>query len=181
MPNPSAAVLWTQLVEMLKLEHRIETSLRRQENVRRYDPGITAQLGAIRGSTLRHIRKLQETAEWSVGPAGEDTDLTCAPPGESVPHELQEDFAAITNAAAGYVMLLTAARVLHDAAVADLAERHLRDYTEGAVRLLGVIPRAVAQSLQEECATVGLDALPSVAHTIAEIWRSQNEPLSAMI
>lgn len=181
MPNQSDAALWTQLTEMLTLEHRIETSLRRQEKVRRHDPAITSQLGAIRGSTLRHIRKLQETAEWPGGAAEVDTDPSCASASDSVSHELQEDFAAIAKAAAGYVMLLTAARVLHDAAVADLAERHLRDYTEGAVRLLGVIPRTVAQSLREERATVGLEALPSVAHTIAEIWRSQNEPLSSMI
>jgi hypothetical protein len=77
-------------------------------------------------------------------------------------------------------MLLTAARALDDSALAELAEQHLRDYTEGAVRILGVIPLVVVQSLREEGAAVRVEAVPSVARTVAEIWRSQVEPLASM-
>jgi len=77
-------------------------------------------------------------------------------------------------------MLLTAARALDESALAELAEQHLRDHTEAAIRILGVIPLAVVQSLREEGATIREEAVPSVSRTVAEIWRNQVEPLAAM-
>ena len=77
-------------------------------------------------------------------------------------------------------MMLTAARALEETELAELAERHLRDHTEGAIRILGVIPLVVVQSLREEGTEVRAEAVPSVARTVAEIWRGQVEPLALM-
>lgn len=77
-------------------------------------------------------------------------------------------------------MLLTAARALGETELAELAEQHLRDYAEGVVRILGVIPLVVVQSLREGGAEVRAEAVPSVTRTVAEIWGSQVEPLASM-
>jgi hypothetical protein len=48
------------------------------------------------------------------------------------------------------------------------------------VRILGIVPLVVVQSLREEGASVRVEAVPSVAQTVSEIWRSQVEPLASM-
>lgn len=77
-------------------------------------------------------------------------------------------------------MLLTAVRALDESDLAELAEQHLRDCTEGGVRILGVIPLVVVQSLREEGVVVRAEVVPSVARTVAEIWGSHVEPLATM-
>jgi len=182
MPKRSEAALWNQVAGMLTLEQRLENSLRWQEETRNHSPGINSQLGSIRGNALRHIRCLKELRGWPGGrdgtgvqPPGEKEKV-----GESIRHELPEDLALISLTAGGYLMLLTAARALDETELAELAERHLRDHTEGAIRILGVIPLVVVESLREEGTEVRAEAVPSVARTVAEIWRSQVEPLASM-
>lgn len=63
---------------------------------------------------------------------------------------------------------------------AELAEQQLRKYTEAAVRILGLIPLVVVQSLREDGAPVREETVLSVARTVAEIWRRQVEPLASM-
>lgn len=182
MANRSDEALWNQVAGMLSLEQRLENSLRWQEETRNHSPGINSQLGSIRGNALRHIRCLKELSGW---PGGRDGAVVQPPgvkekEGESVRHELPEDLGLISLTAGGYLMLLTAARALDETELAELAERHLRDHTEGAIRILGVIPLVVVQSLREEGTEVRAEAVPSVARTVAEIWRSQVEPLALM-
>lgn len=180
MAKRSDAGLWHQVAGVLSLEYRLEASLRQQEETRKHSPEISSQLGTIRGNALRHIRRLEELAD-------EPEPREVAEPGPPGPEEdhplqrdLREDLGLISMTAGGYLMLLTAARALDETELAELAERHLRDYTEGAVRILGVIPLVVVQSLAEEGVGVRVDAVPSVARTVEEIWRSQIEPLAAM-
>jgi|GEM_PF-2530739 len=178
MDPRSDTAIWNQVAGMLSLEHRLENSLRWQEETRKHSPEISSQLGSIRGNALRHIRRLEGLTGWpgprDVGePGSADPDAV-----EPVQHELPEDLALISLTAGGYLMLLTAARALDQSDLAELAEQHLRDYTEGAVRILAVIPFVVVQSLREEGKPVREEAVPSVARTVAEIWRSQVEPLT---
>jgi hypothetical protein len=180
MAKRSEAALWNQVAGMISLERRLESSLRRTEETRRHAPEISSQLGSIRGNALRHIRRLEELARWP-GPQEFPKPESAAPEeGEPLSRDLPEDLGLIGRTAGGYLMLLTAARALDDSELAELAEQHLRDYTEGAVRILGVIPLVVVQSLREEGAAVRVEAVPSVARTVAEIWRSQVEPLASM-
>ena len=172
--------LWNRLAEMRRLEQRVETSLRRQEETRRHTPEISAQLGSIRGNALRHLRRLEEFTGWP-GPEESPAPEWPGPEeGEPLQRDLGEDLALVSRTAGGYLMLLTAARALEESDLAELAEQHLRDYTEGAVRILGVIPLVVVQSLRAEGAAVRVETVPSVARTAAEIWRSQVEPLASM-
>lgn len=175
MANGSDAALWKQVAGMHSLEQRLENSLRWQEETGNHTPEICAQLGSIRGTALRHIRRLEGLAgrPGTGGVAQPDG----SPERDELPHDLPEDLALISLTAGGYLMLLTAARVLDQTELAELAEQHLRDHTEGVIRILRVIPLVVAQSLRKEGAEVGAEAVPSVARTVAEIWGSQFEPL----
>jgi hypothetical protein len=180
MAKRSDAALWHQVAEILSLEYRLEDSLRQQEETRKHSPEISSQLGTIRGNALRHIRRLEEFAGEPGTREVEEPESPGLDGDQPLQRDLREDFGLISMTGGGYLMLLTAARALDEPGLAELAERHLRDYTEGAVRILGVIPLAVVQSLGEEGVTVRVDAIPSVARTVAEIWRSQIEPLAAM-
>jgi hypothetical protein len=180
MAKPSGEALWNQVAGMLSLELRLENTLRWQEETQKHSPEINSQLGAIRGNALRHIRRLKELSGWPEGRDGAGFPSPGTEAGESLQHELPEDLALISLTAGGYLMLLTAARALDETELAELAERHLRDHTEGAIRILGVIPLVVVRSLQEEGAEVRTEAVPSVTRTVAEIWRSQLEPLALM-
>ena len=179
MANRSDAALWNQVAGMLSLEQRLENSLRWQEETQKHSAGINSQLGSIRANALRHIRCLKELRGW---PDWLDDGVQSpgVKGGEPVQHGLPEDLALISLTAGGYLMLLTSARALDEIELAELAERHLRDHTEGAIRILGVIPHVAVQSLREEGAEVRAEAVPSVARTVAEIWRSQVEPLALM-
>ncbi|HJR36480.1 MAG TPA: hypothetical protein VJ817_16100 [Gemmatimonadales bacterium] len=179
MAKRSGTALWNQVAGMLSLEQRLETSLRRGET-RSHGPEISSQLGSIRGNALRHIRRLEEISGCSgveEFPEPESSGLEEAQP---LPRDLREDLALVSGTAGGYLMLLTAARALDETELAELAEQHLRDYAEGAVRILGVIPIVVVQSLRDGGAEVRAEAVPSVTRTVAEIWGSQVEPLTSM-
>lgn len=180
MAKRSGEALWDQVAGMLSLEQRLENSLRWQEETRKHSPEINAQLGAIRGNALRHIRRLKELSGWPRGGNGAGFQSPGMEEGESLHHELPEDLALIGLTAGGYLMLLTAARALDETELAELAEGHLRDHTEATIRILGVIPLVVVQSLREGGAEVRTEAVHSVARTVAEIWRSQFEPLALM-
>lgn len=180
MAKRTDAALWNQVAGMLSLEQRLENSLRWQEETRKHSPQINSQLGSIRGNALRHIRHLKELCGWPGGGDGAGFQSPGMEEGEALQHELPEDLALISLTAGGYLMLLTAARALDETELAELAELHLRDHTEGAIRILGVIPLVVVQSLREEGAEVRAEAVPSVARTVAEIWRSQVEPSALM-
>ena len=180
MAKRSEEALWNQVAGMLSLEQRLENSLRWQEATRKHSPEITSQLGAIRANALRHIRRLKELSGWPEVREGAELQSPGTQEGESLQHELPEDLALISLTAGGYLMLLTAARALDETELAELAELHLRDHTEGATRILGVIPLVVVQSLRAEGAEVRAEAVPSVARTVAEIWRSQVEPSPLM-
>jgi hypothetical protein len=178
--QPSDAALCNQVACLLRLEERLETSLRQQEETRSHAPEIGSQLGLIRGNALRHIRQLGGLLQvtGSLNPA--EPESVEPEDGDPIQRDLREDFGLISVIAGGCLMLLTAARALDEPDLAELAEQHLRDHTEAAVRILGVIPLAVVQSLREEGAAIREEAVHSVSRTVAEIWRSQVEPLAAM-
>lgn len=179
MAKRSDATVWNQVAGMLSLEQRLETSLGRGET-RSHGPEISSQLGSIRGNALRHIRRLEEISGWSGGEECREPESSGLEDVEPLQRDLREDLALVSSTAGGYLMLLTAARALGETELAELAEQHLRDYAEGVVRILGVIPLVVVQSLREGGAEVRAEAVPSVTRTVAEIWGSQVEPLASM-
>jgi ferritin-like metal-binding protein YciE len=90
---------------------------------------------------------------------------------EKLPKNLRDDYTATSLAAIGYVMLHTTALSLGNRQVAELAQRHLVDYTEVVMTLHNIIPGAVIEFLQDEGLPAREDVLPQIAQTLENAWR----------
>lgn len=177
------------ITDMLALEDHIEKALRAQvADFRSEHPEFTTQLEPIQRKIRLHIEALKGLSDDRDAGAGNVVAEAVKRAGsivaglgaaaidmirnEKLPKDLRDDYTAFNLAAIGYVMLLTTARALNDARVADLAEQHLRDYTEAAMTLQRVIPAAVVTFLQEERLPARTDVLPAVGRTLEDVWRN---------
>ena len=85
---------------------------------------------------------------------------------------LRDDYAALSLATVGYVMLHTTALSLGDDEVAALAHRHLKDHAKSVMTLHNIIPGAVIRFLQSDGLPANEDVLPQIAENLEEVWRS---------
>jgi ferritin-like metal-binding protein YciE len=89
---------------------------------------------------------------------------------EKVPKDLRDDYTAFSLATVSYVMLLTTAMSLNDQPVAELAERHLGQYTKVVMTLNNIIPSAVIAELREEGLPAQEQQLPAIARRLKGVW-----------
>ncbi len=90
---------------------------------------------------------------------------------EKLPKLLRDDYAAISLAYIGYVMLHTTALTFHDGEVADVAKSHLADYADSMMALQRIIPAATVAYLASEAFAVDVSVLSDVEATINEAWK----------
>jgi len=180
------------ITDMLALEEHIEKALSGQ--IKDFDeeyPRITAQLRSIHARCEQHIRGLKFLTEErggagtgfteaikraaaaiaGLGAAGVELLRT-----GKLPKDLRDDYTALNLAAIGYTMLFTTARSLDEDRVAELAERHLRDYADALMTLHDAIPGAVVEFLQRDGLPARAVVLPDVANTVEDIWRGVSTP-----
>lgn len=172
------------VTDMLALEKHITKALDAQiEDLEDY-PTVVTELRTINATTQSHVRTLESLADdfGGEGPTGTIKKLGSALAGlaagaidlvrnESLPKNLRDDYTAINLATIGYVMLHTTALSLGNREVADLAKRHLGDYTEVVMTLHNIIPGAVIEFLQDEGLPAREDVLPQIAQTLENAWR----------
>ncbi len=174
------------ITDMLSLEKHIQKAVQAQiEDLEDY-PNVTRELRTLNATTESHVRALESLAEEFGGEGGAGTikkvgsmlagfaagaiDLVR---NESLPKNLRDDYTAVNLATIGYVMLHTTALALGNRTVADLAQRHLVDYTEVVMTLHNIIPAAVIDFLQEEGLPAREDVLPEISKNLENAWRSQ--------
>jgi ferritin-like metal-binding protein YciE len=174
------------ITDMLSLEKHISKAVQAQiEDLEDY-PNVTRELRTLNATTESHIRALDNLADEFGGEGGAGTikkvgsmlagfaagaiDLVR---NESLPKNLRDDYTAVNLATIGYVMLHTTALSLGNRNVADLAQRHLVDYTEVVMTLHNIIPAAVIEFLQEEGLPAREDVLPEISKNLENAWRSQ--------
>jgi ferritin-like metal-binding protein YciE len=177
------------ITDMLALEDDFEKALGAQ--VRDYEnerPEVIAQLGRIHSLCEHHIRNLNDLTERRgvgkglaetvkragstlAGIAGAAINVIRS---EKLPKSLRDDFTAMNLASIGYTMLYTTARSLDEPTVAEVALRHLRDYSEAVLVLHNLIPSAVVNFLQEDGLPANQEVLPEVYRTLDEVWRNVN-------
>jgi ferritin-like metal-binding protein YciE len=174
------------ITDMLSLEKHISKAVQAQiEDLEDY-PNVTRELRTLNATTESHIRSLENLADEFGGEGGTGTikkvgsmlagfaagaiDLVR---NESLPKNLRDDYTAVNLATIGYVMLHTTALSLGNRNVADLAQRHLVDYTEVVMTLHNIIPAAVIEFLQEEGLPAREDVLPEISKNLESAWRSQ--------
>ncbi len=182
--NDITQTIKSYVTDMLALEKHISKALQAQvEDLENY-PDVVRELRTINATTESHIRTLEGLAE-EMG--GEDASGTIKKLGsalaglaagaidlvrnESLPKNLRDDYTAINLATIGYVMLHTTALSLGNRKVAELAQRHLVDYTEVVMTLHNIIPGAVIEFLLEEGLPAREDVLPQIAETLENAWR----------
>lgn len=177
------------ITDMLALEEHIEKALRAQvADFKDEYPMFTTQLDPIHRNVRRHIQALKGLSDDREAGAGTMVAEAVKRAGsivaglgaaaidlvrnEQLPKALRDDYTALNLASIGYVMLLTTARALDDARVADLAEQHLRDCADAVMTLHRIIPAAVVRFLQADELPAHADVLPAVARTLDEVWRN---------
>ncbi|MEO8450195.1 MAG: hypothetical protein ABI647_10420 [Gemmatimonadota bacterium] len=181
--NPAEAIN-AYITELEALESHLEKLLRAQVADFGSDyPDLVAHLYPIHIRTQQHIQVLQAVADsrevdragaaavkrvGSVGVAGFDYVR-----GEKLSKELRDDYAALSVATIGYVVLMAAARSLGDDSVADMAELHLRDYAEATMTIQSIIPSAIVKSLQEEGLPARAEVVAMLDQDLEEIWRGE--------
>jgi ferritin-like metal-binding protein YciE len=191
MSRTREEALDSYITDMLALEDHLEKALAAQiKDFKDEHPEVVPQLQMIHAKTRMHIQVLNtlaEAREASTGMGGiaeavKRAGSTVAGLGaavidmlrnEKLPKDLRDDYTAVSLAAIGYVMLLTTARALDDAAVAEVAEQHLRDYAGSIMTLTQIIPGAVVKFLKQDGLPARADVLPNVVNTVVEAWQSQ--------
>lgn len=184
------------ITDMLALEDHIEKALKGQiTDFRDEHPQVVPHLETLHAKTRSHIAALNALAETRGGNTGKSgiaeavkrAGATVAGLGaavidmlrsEKLPKDLRDDYTAVSLAAIGYVMLLTTARALDDARVADVAEQHLRSYAGSIMTLTQIIPGAVVTFLQQEELPARGDVVPDVVRTVVEAWQSESPSLA---
>lgn len=184
------------ITDMLALEDHIEKALQGQiTDFRDEHPQVVPHLETLHAKARSHIAALKALAESRGGNAGKSgiaeavkrAGATVAGLGaavidmlrsEKLPKDLRDDYAAVSLAAIGYVMLLTTARALDDPRVADVAEQHLRNYAGSIMTLTQIIPGAVVTFLQQEELPARGDVVPDVVRTVIEAWQSESPSLA---
>jgi len=182
------------ITDMLALEDHIEKALKGQiTDFKDEHPQVVPHLETLHAKTRSHIAALKALAETrgtgksGIAEAVKRAGATVAGLGaavidmlrsEKLPKDLRDDYTAVSLAAIGYVMLLTTARALDDAPVADVAEQHLRNYAGSIMTLTQIIPGAVVTFLQQEELPARGDVVPDVVRTVVEAWQSESPSLA---
>ena len=172
------------ITDMLSLEEHLDKAITGQIEDLKDDPQVVADLKAVQLWVQHHVSDLKQLSEArqattatdaikraGSGVLGFAAGLVDLVRSEGLAKNLRDDYAALSLAAIGYVMLNTTALALDDREVADLASQHLRDYTKALVGLHSVIPAAVVRFLQQEGLPARPDVLNEVYRNVTEAWR----------
>ncbi len=117
-----------------------------------------------RGGVAKAVKKAVSSA-LGLGAAAIDFVRT-----EKLPKDLRDDYAAVSLAYIGYLMLHTTALTLNDSEVATLARACLRGQAESMMALQALIPAATVSFLASEGHDVDTSVLPEIAETVAASW-----------
>lgn len=150
------------LNDMLGVERELHGAFRRHkrdEHVQQYTAAKRV-VDEAEDRIDRHIAALEDavrryggesTAKKAVGAVmGAAAGLLDKARDDKVSRILRDDYTALSFASVCYEMLHTTALAMQDAATADLALRHLRDYTPMVMQIGEVLPGVITDELTRE-------------------------------
>jgi len=176
--------------DMLAVEQHIHEAIRRQEedeSVQRF-PKAAAVISRAEATLDNHIAALESHLEQLGGDAaspvkeavtaalGVAAGLYDKVRSEKVSRMLRDDYTALSLAAISYHMLHTTGIALQSQATADLALRHLKDWTPIIIEISHVVHDVVAQELQDDGHAVVAMVAEQSARATQQAW--QTEPRS---
>jgi ferritin-like metal-binding protein YciE len=98
---------------------------------------------------------------------------------KGISKSLRDNYTAFNLAAIGYAMLHTTAHLLGQPNTADIAERHLRDYTRAVQEINQLIADVVAWELRKDGHTVNDETVRHATDTLNRAWRDTSPSTSA--
>jgi ferritin-like metal-binding protein YciE len=180
------------ITDMLALEDHIEKAVKGQLKDLKDYPEVIVALRDVHTKVEHHISDLRTLSDRrnvggmveSVKRAGSAVagvaagviDLIRT---EGLPKNLRDDYTAFSLANIGYVMLHTTALAFEDQEVAELANQHLRDYTDAVIRLNNLIPAAVVRFLEQQGLPVRADIVSEVNENVAHAWKQTSDSPAA--
>jgi hypothetical protein len=177
--------LGTYISDMLALEEHVRVPFDGQLR----DPDLTNYAGAdallrrLSDLSNTHIQSLQAALKAAGGheaSAAKSTILTIEGWFASaidkmrktkIAKALRDDYTALSLCCVSYSMLLATANALGATDIAQLAERHLRDYAQIVMELGLAIPDVVVQDLHETGTAVNDATAPQTRMQIETAWR----------
>jgi ferritin-like metal-binding protein YciE len=188
MSRTTTEAINSYLTDMLALEEHIEVAIKGQvKDFNEDQPHVLVRaLETIHVTVEQHVAALKQIIEErdaatgaSVAGAVKRVASVVLGAGaaavdwvrnEKVPKNLRDDYTVFSLATVSYVMLLSTAMSLNDEPVAELAERHLKQYTKVVMKLNNIVPSAVIADLRHEGLPVREDQLPAIAQSLKDAW-----------
>lgn len=170
--------------DMLAVEHHIHEAVRRQQGDEQLTPfpEASALIERTEATLDNHIEALESHLEQLGGDAASPIkEAVSAALGvvagwidqvrpEQVSKMLRDDYTALSLAAISYHMLHTTALALQDQATADLALRHLKDYTPIITDLSHAVHAVVARELADDGLSIDPGAAEASEKATQEAW-----------
>lgn len=171
---------------MMALEDQLAAALTRQIERLEDQPGLLEGLRAIQDTSVRHLKTLDVLfARRMVG--GEAAavvvqrvvrSLQCPGSGvfagvrtDRLSDNMRTDYAVVSLACIGYLMLHTTAEALEDDEVADVAHQHLAAHATSIASLHRLVPVAVVGLLRSEGHTVNDPFVRQGERHIPSMWQ----------
>lgn len=174
--------------DMLAVERHLHQAIRRQKGDAslRAHPEAAAIIERTEAAIDNHIAALETRLEELGGDAAAPikeavTAALGAAAGvinqlrtEQVSKMLRDDYTALSLAAISYHMLHTTGLALMDPATADLALRHLRDYTPIITDISHAVHASVARDLQDNGMVVDATVASRSEQATQEAWNPEH-------
>jgi ferritin-like metal-binding protein YciE len=170
--------------DMLAVEHEMHQAFRRQKHSHTPSshPASAQLIGRIEDTIDVHIAELRRVLERlggsesalkaAVGKAlGAAAGIYNQIRSDRVSTMVRDDLTALNFAVACYQMLHTTALAMHDQSLADVALRHIKDFTPQIMDLSEVLPAAVLSDLEREQKVTADDSVAEEARkNTREAW-----------
>jgi ferritin-like metal-binding protein YciE len=175
--------------DMLAVEKEILEAVKRQaddDHVQDHNANAKGVIQRIERVAKQHTEQLDRHLEAMGGdPASGIKKVVTASMGavagmydkmrsESVSKMLRDDYTALNLAAVSYTMLHTTGLALQDQRTADLALRHLRDYTPIIMDINEIIPQIVVEDLREDVEMVDASSADRATMNTQQAWQPSN-------
>ncbi len=187
MSTTAQEAVASYVTDMIALEHHLVKAIGGQISDLQDEPHFADALRKIHTTSERHIGLLEELAtRRAMGAQGVAETVKKAASvvlgmgaaavdfvrSEKLPKNVRDDYAAVSLACMGYVMLQTTAMALGDDEVAKLAQECLTRHAECVMTLNRLAPEAVIEFLQSEGLPARANVLPQILENIQSAWAS---------
>lgn len=148
--------------EAQRLVNRIETT------VRSHIDGLESHLKSLGGDPASPLKSAFTTV---LGAAAAVIENVRPDP---ISKNLRDDYTVLSLAAISYTMLCTTGEALKDQRTADLAEKHLMDFTPLIAEINEIIPEVVASELRDETEVLDPDGARRAVERTQRAWDGEH-------